>query len=135
MPVKPALALPVPAGTTAATAGWSSAKWCTLVTLVLQNSALVLTMRFGRTRSGHMYLASTAVVCDESIKLVMCLLVLCSQAVAAGEPVVAKLSREVLGDARSWCKVGVVAAVYVIQVRPPSHPLPPAPSAPKQSAG
>lgn len=36
-----------------------------LVALVLQNTLLVLTMRYSRTRPGPMYLASTAVIVDE----------------------------------------------------------------------
>jgi len=47
-----------------------------LVLLVVQNTALVLLMRYSRTRPGTMYLGSTAVCCDEAMKLVTCLLIL-----------------------------------------------------------
>ena len=36
-----------------------------LLALVLQNTMLVLTMRYSRTRPGPMYLASSAVIVDE----------------------------------------------------------------------
>ena len=36
-----------------------------LLALVLQNTLLVLTMRYSRTRPGPMYLASSAVIVDE----------------------------------------------------------------------
>ncbi|KAL7501800.1 hypothetical protein ACHAWX_000362 [Stephanocyclus meneghinianus] len=52
------------------------AKYFVLVLLVVQNTCLVLLMRYSRTRPGTMYLGSTAVCCDEAMKLVTCLLIL-----------------------------------------------------------
>lgn len=49
------------------------AKHLVLVLLVVQNTCLVLLMRYSRTRPGTMYLGSTAVCCDEFMKLVTCL--------------------------------------------------------------
>ncbi|KAL9181728.1 hypothetical protein ACHAXT_012071 [Thalassiosira profunda] len=49
------------------------AKNFVLVLLVVQNTCLVLLMRYSRTRPGTMYLGSTAVCCDEAMKLVTCL--------------------------------------------------------------
>lgn len=49
------------------------AKYFVLVLLVVQNTCLVLLMRYSRTRPGTMYLGSTAVCCDEALKLVTCL--------------------------------------------------------------
>jgi len=48
-------------------------KYFVLVLLVVQNTCLVLLMRYSRTRPGIMYLGSTAVCCDEAMKLVTCL--------------------------------------------------------------
>mmetsp|Transcript_29007 Transcript_29007/g.61745 ORF Transcript_29007/g.61745 Transcript_29007/m.61745 type:complete len:251 (-) Transcript_29007:876-1628(-) len=48
-------------------------KYFVLVLLVVQNTCLVLLMRYSRTRPGTMYLGSTAVCCDEALKLVTCL--------------------------------------------------------------
>ena len=50
-------------------------KYVSLLTLVVQNSALVLTMRYSRTQPGPRYLSSTAVVVSESLKCIICLLV------------------------------------------------------------
>mmetsp|Transcript_34039 Transcript_34039/g.64805 ORF Transcript_34039/g.64805 Transcript_34039/m.64805 type:complete len:443 (-) Transcript_34039:190-1518(-) len=52
------------------------AKYFVLVLLVVQNTCLVLLMRYSRTRPGTMYLGSTAVCCDEAMKLVTCLCIL-----------------------------------------------------------
>ena len=49
------------------------AKYFVLVLLVVQNTCLVLLMRYSRTRPGTMYLGSTAVCCDEALKLATCL--------------------------------------------------------------
>lgn len=50
-------------------------KFIALSTLILQNSALVLLMRYSRTMPGPAYLPSTAVVMAESIKLVISLVI------------------------------------------------------------
>lgn len=55
-------------------------KWISLVTLVVQNSALVILMKYSRTATvtsnpSPPYLASTAVVLSEVIKLLICLVV------------------------------------------------------------
>lgn len=48
-------------------------KYVSLVTLTLQNALVGLSMRYARTRSGDMFLSSTAVVTAEVVKLVTCL--------------------------------------------------------------
>ncbi|XP_015114511.1 UDP-galactose translocator [Diachasma alloeum] len=49
-------------------------KYISLVTLTLQNALVGLSMRYARTRSGDMFLASTAVVMSEVVKCVTCLI-------------------------------------------------------------
>ncbi|KAJ8868128.1 hypothetical protein PR048_031937 [Dryococelus australis] len=48
-------------------------KYVSLVTLTLQNAVLGLSMRYARTRSGDMFLSSTAVLMSEVVKLGTCL--------------------------------------------------------------
>lgn len=48
-------------------------KWVSLVVLVVQNTLLVLAMRFSRTQGGALYLTSTAVVMAELVKLLISL--------------------------------------------------------------
>ena len=47
-------------------------KYVSLLVLVIQNSALVLTMRYSRIQPGERYLSSTAVVCSEVLKCTIC---------------------------------------------------------------
>ena len=51
-------------------------KFGSLLILVVQNASLVLIMRYARTRSGDMFLSTTAVLAAEIIKLVFCLMVI-----------------------------------------------------------
>ena len=55
---------------------YCNAKYLVLVVLVVQNTCLVLLMRYSRTRPGTMYLGSTAVCCDEAMKLATCMCIL-----------------------------------------------------------
>lgn len=57
------------------TIGGFPTKYVSLVVLVVQNSALVLAMRYSRILPGPQYLSSTAVVMSEVIKCSICLLV------------------------------------------------------------
>jgi len=50
-------------------------KYVSLVTLVLQNSTLVLAMRYSRILPGPRYLSSTAVVLSEVLKCLICLMI------------------------------------------------------------
>jgi UDP-sugar transporter A1/2/3 len=56
---------------------WFDPKMLSLVVLVVQNTTLVLTMRISRTRENvPMYLSSVAVMTDELMKLVVCIIML-----------------------------------------------------------
>ncbi|XP_012350252.1 UDP-galactose translocator [Apis florea] len=49
-------------------------KYVSLITLTLQNALVGLSMRYARTRSGDMFLSSTAVVMAEVVKFLTCLI-------------------------------------------------------------
>lgn len=48
-------------------------RWMSLVALVLQNSSLVLLLRYSRTVKSEKYLSSTAIVTAEFIKALLCI--------------------------------------------------------------
>lgn len=84
------------------------AKRAALITLVVQNSLLILTMRYSRVVGGKvLYLTSTAVLLNELIKLAFCF------AVSAREIGVRQTAIEVFGE-DSW-KMAVPAALYTMQ--------------------
>eukprot|EP01050_Picozoa_sp_SAG11_P007272 SAG11_NODE_599_length_8269_cov_3.455080_7_plen_476_part_00 len=95
---------------------WRGTRPLVLAALVAQNSALVLTMRYARTRGGEMYLASAAVICDEGLKLLICLGVLALGALRRGKSISSHLAHQGLCDELAdWLKVAVVALAYVVQ--------------------
>eukprot|EP00158_Paraphelidium_tribonemae_P009965 Partr_v1_DN29015_c0_g1_i2_m58766 putative Solute carrier family 35 len=79
-----------------------------LSTLVLQNSFLILLMRYSRTLPGTMYLASSAVLMSECVKVAVCL---CMQFLVLRMPGVS-LQTIFAGDA--W-KLSVPAILYTVQ--------------------
>ncbi len=86
-----------------------------LVVLVLQNSALALCMRYSRvTSQGPLYLASTAVVLSEYLKLgVSSLLVLREE--GSAPQALARLRHEILGKPQEMGKLLVPSVLYVCQ--------------------
>eukprot|EP00937_MAST-01D_sp_MAST-1D-sp2_P007147 g7147.t1 len=84
-------------------------------------------MRYSRTLPGTMYLGSTAVACDEAMKLCTCTLVLaftymCSSGGSgpgAGEDsprsLVEYFRREVFSQPKEFLKMGGLAALYTVQ--------------------
>lgn len=56
----------------------NSLKWVSLVVLIAQTTALVLTLRYSRTQKteGSKYLSSTAIVTSEVVKFITCIVML-----------------------------------------------------------
>ncbi|KAI8617353.1 UDP-N-acetylglucosamine transporter-like protein [Chytriomyces sp. MP71] len=92
-------------------------KYVSLLTLVVQNSMLVLVMKYSRraeAETGGPYLASTAVMLSELSKLVICL-VLHMRDPTNGRPSVDKLYADMFGPESDAWKMMVPAALYVVQ--------------------
>eukprot|EP00611_Tribonema_gayanum_P027389 TRINITY_DN674_c2_g2_i1.p1 TRINITY_DN674_c2_g2~~TRINITY_DN674_c2_g2_i1.p1 ORF type:complete len:392 (+),score=155.94 TRINITY_DN674_c2_g2_i1:251-1426(+) len=98
-------------------AGRKHVKAIALVTLVLQNSALALFMRYSRSaasKEGPIYASSTAVVCAELVKVAVSLLL---QLKEDGGPVALwrTLERDILSQPLEMLKMAVPAALYCLQ--------------------
>ena len=91
-------------------------KWISLVTLVLQNSSLVLVMRYSRTLSSS-YLASTAVVCAELIKLTLSLGLYWTEETSkkGASMSLKRLWSDVFGPDSQWKYMTVPAILYFVQ--------------------
>jgi len=118
-PTKPSYRLaPSSSASSSASASGAFLKSMALVVLVLQNSALALIMRYSRTvateASGGMFLASTAVVLSESIKLLVS-----TSLVAQGENgwghAWRRLWHEIVGRPEEMGKLLIPAMLYVVQ--------------------
>ncbi len=91
-------------------------KWVSLATLVIQNSSLVLVMRYSRTISNSHYLASTAVVMAEFLKLCLSVLLYAHEMQTAKKHLSASvLWEEIFGETSNWKLMTVPAILYFIQ--------------------
>ncbi|KNE61609.1 UDP-galactose transporter [Allomyces macrogynus ATCC 38327] len=96
----------------------SSAKALSLVTLTVQNSLLVLLLRYSRTvaadaTEGPAYSVATAVLLCEAIKLVLSIALFARTGADRSVPFVPQLVREVFSP--RWYLLGVPAVLYTVQ--------------------
>lgn len=90
-------------------------KYASLIILVVQNTALVLTMRYSRTMDGPRYLASTAVVMVELLKIYTCAIIVLHQNSWNLRRFAAELRTEIVDKYQETLKVSVPSCLYTIQ--------------------
>ncbi|CAB3404591.1 unnamed protein product [Caenorhabditis bovis] len=98
----------------------SNLKLISLVVLIVQTTALVLTLRYSQTQptDGPKYLSSTAVVCAEIVKLFTCFFVLYRNNGYRISGMMYELNREIFATHQTrmdTLKVAVPAIMYVVQ--------------------
>ncbi len=86
-----------------------------LAMLVLQNTFLVLFMRYSRTISGPLYASSTAVVVMEIVKLFTCLVVIAKDHPKGLCGLASSLREEVFRQPIELIKLSVPSLLYTIQ--------------------
>ncbi|CAG8574326.1 3911_t:CDS:2 [Paraglomus occultum] len=92
-------------------------KQLSLLVLVIQNSTLVLMMRYSRIRQKpgeNMYIASTAVFLAEILKIIACLGVMWYQA-ASFETFVHTVQTEILGKPKEVVRMLIPSGLYALQ--------------------
>ncbi|KAI8846195.1 nucleotide-sugar transporter-domain-containing protein [Chytridium lagenaria] len=91
--------------------------YISLVTLVVQNSMLVIVMKYSQIKEPDQkdYLASTAVVMCELLKLVICLVVYVMEEGKTQRVTIAKVLSDLFGRNSDSFKMMVPAALYVLQ--------------------
>jgi hypothetical protein len=90
-------------------------RYLSLFLLTVQNASGVLVMRYIQTRGGDLFLATSAVVMTEVIKMAVSLLVLLVQEEGAVGPWGRQLYSDLLRQPLDCLKVSVPAFVYTIQ--------------------
>lgn len=90
-------------------------KYVSLVVLVVQNTALVLTMRYSRTVEGPLYLASTAVVMTELLKFVICVSILLYDNQFDLIATLELLYSEIIGKYKETINLSVPSVLYTVQ--------------------
>jgi len=93
----------------------SSLKLITLVTLTLQNAMVALSMRYARTRTGDMFIASTAVVMAETVKLSVCLVLVYYTESVSWKNFISILNNTIVKQPFDTLKVCIPSLVYLIQ--------------------
>lgn len=96
-------------------------KYLSLLVLVVQNSALILVMRYTRASvpEDQLYLASTAVVMSEVMKALVCISLLYfvpPPGKRTLQKLVRNLNRELIVQWRETLKLAIPAGLYLIQV-------------------
>lgn len=89
-------------------------KYGALAMLVLQNTFLVVFMRYSRTIPGPMYAASTAVFVMECVKFITCLCVICYEYKGI-KGLWKVLSEEVISSPLEIAKLSVPSLLYTVQ--------------------
>ncbi|KAK7082777.1 hypothetical protein SK128_016491 [Halocaridina rubra] len=89
-------------------------KYVSLVTLTVQNSAVALSMRYARTRPGDMFIASTAVVMAEFVKLLASLFLVFKQEGSVQHWFMA-LHTQIWQQKIDTLKVCVPSFIYLVQ--------------------
>ncbi|XP_064604394.1 UDP-galactose translocator-like isoform X2 [Liolophura sinensis] len=89
-------------------------KYFSLVALTLQNTVLILVMRYVRTRPGDMFLASAAVICQEFLKMVTSLALVLYQEKSI-KSWLKYLYDNTIDQPMDCVKVSVPSVIYVLQ--------------------
>lgn len=95
----------------------SSYKYLSLIILIVQNTALVLVMRYSRTVTvnGVKYLPTTAVVLTELLKLTVCVIMVFCEARWSLSYGLSMLYVEIIQKKMETVKVSVPSVLYTIQ--------------------
>ncbi|XP_052467716.1 UDP-N-acetylglucosamine transporter-like isoform X2 [Carassius gibelio] len=95
----------------------SQLKYVSLGVLVLQTTSLVLTMRYSRTlqSEGPRYLASSAVVCAEVLKIVACLLLVFRDHSFSVHALNQVLKEEIINKPLLTLKLAIPSGIYTLQ--------------------
>lgn len=89
-------------------------KWICLVVLVIQNASTILLLRYVRTTPGDKFFSTTAIVCQEVIKIITSLALLFLESFSVIE-VFKQIDTQILKNPMDSIKTGVPAFLYTIQ--------------------
>ncbi|KAM9844687.1 solute carrier family 35 member A3b isoform 2-T2 [Aulostomus maculatus] len=92
-------------------------KYVSLGVLVLQTTSLVLTMRYSRTlkEDGPRYLASSAVVSAEMLKILVCTLLVFKENSFSVRAINQQLKEEIVSKPLGTLKLAIPAGIYTLQ--------------------
>ena len=89
-------------------------KWLSLVILVIQNASTILLLRYVRTASGDLFFSTTAIVCQELIKMVVSVVLLYMETFSFRE-LASTVNQQILNNRMDSIKTGIPALLYTLQ--------------------
>lgn len=92
----------------------NSLKWLSLIILVIQNATTILLLRYVRTVPGDMFFATTAIVCQELIKMLASFVLLFLESSSVAE-FKSTINQQILNNRMDSIKTGIPALLFTIQ--------------------
>ena len=89
-------------------------KYMSLSVLTVQNTVLMVSMRYSRVLAGDMYFSTTAVVLSEAMKMIICLLIIFFQ-LRSFSKYSSHLYEALVVNWKDTLKMSVPAIVYMLQ--------------------
>ena len=89
-------------------------KYFSLVCLAVQNTVLILTMRYVRTQKGDMFMATTAVIMSETLKVIASLAIILYLE-GSVKKWLQHLNDNIIKQPMDCVKVSVPSIIYVLQ--------------------
>lgn len=89
-------------------------KWLCLAVLIIQNASTILLLRYVRTADGDMFLSTTAIVCQEIIKIITSICLLYMESFDLKETW-NQINTQIFKNPIDSLKTGVPAFLYTIQ--------------------
>ncbi|XP_062590188.1 UDP-galactose translocator-like [Saccostrea cucullata] len=89
-------------------------KYCSLMTLMLQNAVFILMMRYVRTRPGDMFMSTTAVIMSEFLKFLACFVILFYKE-GGVKGFLSNLNENIIKQPLDFLKISVPSIIYTLQ--------------------
>lgn len=89
-------------------------KWCSLIILVVQNASTILLLRYVRTVPGDLFFSTTAIVCQELIKMLVSIILLYCESFSFTE-LKNTINQQIINNRMDSIKTGIPALLFTIQ--------------------
>jgi UDP-sugar transporter A1/2/3 len=89
-------------------------KWISLAVLIIQNASTVILLRYVRTVPGDMFFSTTAIVCQEMVKMIAAVFLLFGESFSLSE-LKAQIHTQIIKNGLDSIKTGIPALLFTIQ--------------------
>jgi solute carrier family 35 (UDP-sugar transporter), member A1/2/3 len=89
-------------------------KWISLIILVIQNATTILLLRYVRTASGDLFFSTTAIVCQEILKVLVSIVLLYLESNSFAE-LCNQINQQIIKNPFDSIKTGIPAFLFTIQ--------------------